>query len=169
MVTNNGSITFDTAITVSANVMSKTIARYGILEFVDNTNGQSYTFGVATVSTSPFNFDYSVSNHLATCNGLPTNSNTFADSTSFIPEPESWYNIVVIFHKGTLSAYVNGKLISTKSGGDNTVAVCPSAKLIVGGWWDGDPASINGKLDEIRLYNRVLNADEIAELSKEFH
>lgn len=168
LVTNNGSITFDTAFTVSANVMSRAIGRYAIVEFLDNTNGQSYSLGVGTTSTSPFNLDYGVSNHLATCGSFPVTANLFMDTASFLPEPESWYNMVVIFHKGNMSAYINGNLVTTKTGGDATVKICPSAKVIVGGWWDGDPASINGKLDEIRIYNRVLNADEITELSKEF-
>ena len=168
LVTNNGSIKFDTAVTLSANIMTRTGGRYGIMELVDNTNGQSYAVGMATGSTPPYRFDYSVSNHLATCGSISSNANIFSDTATFIPEVESWYNLIVTFHKGTLSAYVNGKLVRTRSGGDNTVALCPSAKVIIGGWWDGDPAAINGKIDEVRIYNRVLNADEIAELSKEF-
>lgn len=168
LVTNNGSIKIDTAYTVSVDLMNRTNGRYTILDMVDNTNAESYCFGVGSVQSSPYTIDYNVSNHLATCNSNPLISNLFADTTSFVPEPESWYNIIVIFHKGTLSSYVNGKLIATRSGGDSTVTICPSAKVLIGGWWDGDPASIDGKLDEVRLYNRVLNADEIAALSKEF-
>jgi hypothetical protein len=40
--------------------------------------------------------------------------------------------------------------------------------MIVGGWWDGDPASLNGTMDEVRLYNRVLTANEINFLARNF-
>jgi len=42
----------------------------------------------------------------------------------------------------------------------------PNAKFVVGGWWSGGPLSINGKMDNVRLYNRELSADEIAILSQ---
>jgi hypothetical protein len=38
----------------------------------------------------------------------------------------------------------------------------------VGAWWVGDLESMNGKLDNIRLYNRVLTPHEIATLSSNY-
>jgi hypothetical protein len=59
-------------------------------------------------------------------------------------------------------------LVSTKTGTGTSALLCPASQIIVGGWWNNDMETPNGKIDEIRLYNRVLNADEIAELSKNF-
>jgi hypothetical protein len=44
---------------------------------------------------------------------------------------------------------------------------CDIADLLIGGWWKNDIVSIDGKLDEVRLYNRVLTDCEIDELAKE--
>jgi Concanavalin A-like lectin/glucanases superfamily len=68
-----------------------------------------------------------------------------------------------------MTVYLNANAISTSQAAVGTRGlICSSAELNIGGWWDGDPESINGELDEVRLYNRVLNADEIAALSKNF-
>ncbi len=48
---------------------------------------------------------------------------------------------------------------------------CSESNFVVGGWWNGGNSgleTINGKLDEIRMYNRVLTAKEIAWLSRNF-
>jgi Concanavalin A-like lectin/glucanases superfamily len=168
LITNNGSIKFDTAFSLSFDIMLRNAGRFAFVNMVDNTTATAFSFGVGTTAISPYNVDFDVSDSLATCASALSISNLAGDSSAFVPASESWYNLLTIFHKGTLQIYVNGRLISTKTEASSTVPICPNAKMIVGGWWDGDPTSINGKLDEVRLYNRVLNTDEIAELSKNF-
>jgi len=46
--------------------------------------------------------------------------------------------------------------------------LCPSSQFIVGAWWNGGQQGINGKLDNIRLYNRNLTAKEIITLSQSY-
>jgi hypothetical protein len=48
------------------------------------------------------------------------------------------------------------------------VLSCPAANVIIGGWWSRDPQSINGEIDEVRMYNRTLNATLIAWLARNF-
>ncbi|MHA4811984.1 LamG domain-containing protein [Flavitalea flava] len=168
VVTNNGSIKFDTAFTISQNVMIRNWSGQTFSVMVNRSNGTGVSFGIGLGTPGINNFNFTVTTNLATCDKPVDYFNTVVDTSSLILQPESWYNVVGIFHNGTLQIYVNGKLVSTKTGASSTVAVCPQAQFVVGGWWDADPQSINGKLDEVRLYNRVLNADEIAELSKDF-
>ena len=169
LVTNNGSIKFDTAFTLSIDVMTVNFELQDFVTMVQNNTGSGVTFGVGLGVGTTNRFDFAVSDSTAGCNDIISGSNSVIDTTQFIVQPESWYNIVSIFHKGTLQIYVNGKLVSTQTGANTTVPICTAAQLIVGGWWQGAPtASLNGKLDEVRLYNRVLNADEIAQLASEF-
>jgi hypothetical protein len=168
LVTNNGSIAFDTAFTVSLECMVRTNAtRQSFITMVNNATGMGPSFLVsASIPGQPY-LDFGVPDGTNTCDNFGTD-NSLTDSTDFIPQPESWYNIVSVFHKGIMQIYVNGTLISTKTRTNAIAHVCPGAQVIIGGWWQGDPISINGKIDEVRLYNRVLNADEIAELAKNF-
>jgi hypothetical protein len=167
-VTNNGSIHFDTAFSISLDVSVTSLKNMAFLTLVDNAtaNGVSFGFGMGIVGLN--NLDFSTSDSLSNCGNFVAANNNFADTTLFIPQPGVWYNLIGIYHKGMLTVYTDGKLISTYTVPGTTVPVCLSSKVIVGGWWDGDPQSIDGKLDEVRLYNRVLNADEIAALSKNF-
>jgi hypothetical protein len=169
LVTNNGSISFDTAFTVSIECMVRTNAyRQGFITMVNNATGYAPSFLVSASIPNLPNLDFGVPDSTGTCDTYGTTDGKLTDTTSFVLQPESWYNIVNVFYKGTIQTYINGNLISTKTGGSSTAHVCPGAQVVIGGWWENDPISINGKLDEVRLYNRVLNADEIAELAKNF-
>jgi hypothetical protein len=37
---------------------------------------------------------------------------------------------------------------------------------VIGAWWSGDLIPVNGSMDELKIYNRVLNPDEISQLAK---
>ena len=168
-VANNGSIKFDTAISISVNVMLRAFGTNDFISFMDNSSSKAFVFGMGTGAPGLTNFGYGFGDSLATCSTWGTVEYQSSDTTGFIPQPESWYNYVVTFERGTMKCYVNGSLVSTRTAKSTYVPIPDCATLNVGGWWDGDAgAGLNGKLDEFRLYNRVLNADEIAELAKDF-
>jgi len=88
------------------------------------------------------------------------------------PNPLSlnrWYNITAIRNGSKLQLYVNGKL---QISGSNSIFNTISAKTLFIG---GDPnevkqnpdAAFNGKLDDIRIYNRSLDSTEIQSLYHE--
>jgi hypothetical protein len=170
IVTNNGSIKFDTAFALSFNFTQTNPGLQTFLSLVNVTDGTGPTFSVGTTLPGiPF-LNWGASDSTAGCdNSGVKDPNVINNTTSFIPQSGAWYNAVCIYHKATTQIYINGKLISTKTGTGSKAMVCPAAQLVVGGWWNyGDKENMIGKLDEIRLYNRTLNADEIAELSKDF-
>jgi len=69
---------------------------------------------------------------------------------------------------GLLQTYVNGVLNSILAGPGSAALLCANSEVIIGGWWDGNVIGLNGKLDEIRLYNRVLTPHEITTLTQNF-
>jgi hypothetical protein len=170
-VANNGSIKFDTALSISLNFMQ--LSQINFQEFMCMVNpingyGPSFAVGVGVLGSNKF-IGMGVADSLAGCNNTGANGpNLLNDTTSYIPQLGSWYNLVATYHKGTMNIYINGKLISTKIIGSTKILLCPASQVVIGGWWDGDPGYFNGKLDEVRLYNRVLNSDEITELAKNF-
>gem|GEM_PF-895371 len=185
-VNNNGSYKVDTAFSVSLDFMLRSNAYYtggynffGLMVFlsiVDTATGNGPTFDLGmTLPNLPQYFAFGINggNGVNDCSSSGAgNLANISDTTHFTPQLGSWYNAICTFTKGTVSVYINGQLVSTvKNPNSSKVVFCPSAKFVVGGWWN-DPNSgslnINGKMDEVRFYNRTLNAKEIAWLSRNF-
>jgi hypothetical protein len=180
IVANNGVYKVDTAFSLSFDFMIHANAYYsgggnydGLMSFLsitNTTNGNGPTFNIGlTVPGMPQNFTFGINSGTSDCStsGV-TNPQNLTDTTSFIPQVGSWYNAICTFTKGSASVYINGKLVNTKIGSLGTALFCPSANFVVGGWWNSSPENINGKLDEVRMYNRTLNAKEISWLSRNF-
>ena len=169
VVPNNGSIVFDTALTISFNAMPRTATNPAYISMVENTTGKGPSFLIGTAFPGSTNFIYSITNNDVACTSVQTGSQVSNLNSGTTLLPEAWYNVICTFRAGVMKLYINGNLIGTQNSANTTMHTCPNAQLIVGGWWNGDPgASFNGKLDEVRLYNRVINSDEIKELSKSF-
>jgi hypothetical protein len=167
-VTNNGSIKFDSAFTISVNFMELNSSMGQVLASmvkVEDGKGPSFLAGNSIVGMS--NVQFSVVRSSSTCDEYGNDKST-VDTSGFIPQAGTWYNLICTFNKGNLRMYLNGKLISEQTTTDPLAHVCPNAKFVAGGWWQNDPESINGKLDEVRLYDRALNAAEIAKLAQGF-
>jgi hypothetical protein len=170
-VTNNGSINFDTAFSLSYDVMINTPTTQVFISMVNTSTGLGPSFEVgASLATLP-NTDFYVNDVSASCDSAgetpPDNPASLTD-TSFVPQPGAWYNVIAIYHKGTIQTYVNGVLNSTLSGPGTAALLCSSSDIVIGGWWDGGGDNMNGKLDEIRLYDRVLTPHEITTLAQNF-
>jgi hypothetical protein len=170
IVTNNGSIKFDTAFSVSMSFMERdNSSRAMLLSMLNTATGKGVTFGVGNSNPTTHEVIFGIISNLATCDDAATAMNVENDTAhNFIPQPDSWYNIVCTFSHGVQEIYINGVLTSRQSGPYTSTRICPDAKVVVGGWWDGDAVSINGKIDNVRLYNRVLLPQEIAMLAQHF-
>ena len=169
-VTNNGSIKFDTAWSVSLAFMvnDSSLHQYYVC-MVDPATGSGPSFVLGNALAGVHNFAVGTEDVTLGCSAPGTNDNIdITDTTSLVPVPGSWYNAVAIYHKGTVQVYLNGKLNSTKTGIGTAANFCPSSQIVIGAWWNGDPLSLNGKLDNIRLYNRVLTPHEIVALSSNY-
>ena len=171
LVTNNGSIDFDTAFSVSFDFMINAVQQQVFISMVNPVNGQGPSFIVdASIPGLP-NLSFFANDVTGSCSaaGQTTvqNPNVIAD-TSIAPVPGSWYNAICIYHKGTIQFYVNGVLTNTLVGPGTAALLSPQSQIVVGGWWNTQPLTLNGKLDEVRLYNRVLTPHEIVTLSQHF-
>jgi len=170
IVTNNGSIKFDTDYTISLDCAINSTLAQGFASMIDNTTGlgPSFIIGI-NVGDGRGNNDIAFGSVDASsnCSSWGVGYST-VNYSSYTPSIGKWYNIISIYHNGTLSIYINGALITTTPTIGVQAFLCSNSQFIAGGWWQGGPISINGKLDEVRLYNRVLNSDEIQELAKNF-
>lgn len=78
-----------------------------------------------------------------------------------------WYHVVAIFTDSVQKIYINGSLASSFKQNFATLNRCSNNPyLLIGCWWSGDVISLHGSMDELRIYNRALNQDEITQLAK---
>ncbi|RYZ21526.1 MAG: LamG domain-containing protein [Chitinophagaceae bacterium] len=82
-----------------------------------------------------------------------------------IPADE-WHEVVVQAGQGVQSVYIDGVLSTQQRIGNADFSVCPDAPFYFGKWWDLDPRSFDGLLDNIRIYTRLLSAEEIEALAR---
>jgi hypothetical protein len=185
IVSNNGAYKVDTAFSVSCDFMIRSAAYYSggydfsglqvFLSIVNVSTGTGPTFDMGmTVPNEPQYFTFGVNGAQgADCSGYGYNNpSNIPDSTHFIPQLGSWYNVVCTYSKNTTTVYVNGQLVSSMTNPNtSSVVFCSDANFVVGGWWNGGGSGfegIRGKLDEVRFYNRVLTPHEITWLARNF-
>lgn len=79
-----------------------------------------------------------------------------------------WYFITLVKDNNKIKYYLNGKLLSTDYA-DNGCSNSSDGRLRIGVHRDGirSHSSFKGKVDDLRIYNRVLTDDEIVSLYKE--
>lgn len=90
--------------------------------------------------------------------GQSTWNNTNVETATPYP-PDMWHHIVGIRQGSTLSFYVNGQLMQTKTHPEAALNVDNNQTLIIGdhNWGPNFP----GQVDELAVYNRALSASEI--------
>ena len=77
-------------------------------------------------------------------------------------ETNKWYYFAVTVDNGLVSVYINGekrfegKRVQDLFRGEKAIFVLGV------NWWD---PPFKGKIDELRIYNKVLTADEVKELA----
>lgn len=167
LANNNGKIRFDSALTISLDVMQRGFGRYTFLSMIEYNTGFGPSFNVGTSVPKDKSFTFTVIDQDAPCDNFATAAESSGVNTGFEIQSEIWYNVICTFNRGILKTYVNGQLLSTSSSKDKSIRNCPQNQLLIGGWWKLDPeASLNGKIDNVRLYDRELNSKEIERLSK---
>ena len=75
----------------------------------------------------------------------------------------TWYHVAAVVRGSNVSLYINGKLDAS---GKRSIAAPTTTEPLTfgyGGWNDHYP----GILDDVRIYNRALTAEEIAKLHSE--
>ena len=72
-------------------------------------------------------------------------------------ETGSWYHVAVTYDRNYLSFYINGNLDSSF---EETEPLYSNVHSVLIGKTNNNYYYFNGKIDEVRIYNRALTADE---------
>ncbi len=88
------------------------------------------------------------------------------DYTSFAPAPalNQWYCIVLTYNSGIMKFYQDGVLISSTSTFGSRMDSCSGSNIRIGYHLDFDPIPMNGKVDEVRFYDRAISQEEVSSL-----
>ncbi|MBS1511614.1 MAG: gliding motility-associated C-terminal domain-containing protein [Bacteroidetes bacterium] len=94
-------------------------------------------------------------------------SNNFLIGTTTMGTNQCWYNLTFTYKNGIWKIYVNGilenqDLTQTKF----IIQDGPASKIALGKKGESSGDYYKGKMDEVRIYNRVLNQAEITALSQ---
>lgn len=95
--------------------------------------------------------------------GSDSTASTLSEAKGLTPTTGTWYHVAGVYDKtaNTVSLYVNGVLQSTSPA---TTAWKATNQTVIGhGKWNGAPVDyVNGSIDDVRFYDRVLTAAELA-------
>ena len=167
-VADNSNLLSPSSLTVSFLINLKTFSsRNVMISKVNFADDLGFAYGLGTVYDNSYHFGFTINPSGADCSssGYNTAPNTISDGNTI--SPNTWYHVVAVFSDSIQKIYVNGSLRSSASKNYASVNQCSNDKtFLIGAWWQGDIIYLNGSMDEIRVYNRELNQDEINELAK---
>jgi hypothetical protein len=96
--------------------------------------------------------------------GVKTANGMVTDSADSAPK-NNWNHIIMTWDGSTKRVYVNGLLKRTKSLPGTSIDYNNKSGLFIG--YDSEAGFFNGKIDDIRIYNRVLSLSEMNQLNNE--
>ena len=163
----------------TSNVLKPREATISIWVNVDqiSNSGQGYAFNpiiLATNTRSPGTFmeAYSMyvrmsNRQLLTVMTNPSPVNEIYFSGSNVPD-DTWHHYVLTYDDNTMKTYMDGVLLNTKSKGFNSAGTFSNEQVRVGSSmnWNNNRA-LDGAVDDIQIYNRVLSDAEVMALFQE--
>ncbi len=104
-----------------------------------------------------------------TQNGIGTSINDWDNGVgSSVPiSPGEWHLVVATLKDGVVSGYLDGELIDTDNITGGSTINLDTHELQIGRDTPGATEYFEGKIDDVRIYNRAINAAEVAALFNE--
>jgi len=140
-VQHSSSLNISGALTISAWVYFDDLSGFPMIVNKRASTGHAYQF-------------YSTSNKLAFTNGTAATSTTSLSTNT-------WYHVAVVANSGTATFYLNGS--SDGSGSIASTMPTNTENVWLGGMsWASN--YLNGRLDEVAIFNTALNSTQIASM-----
>jgi gliding motility-associated-like protein len=121
--------------------------------------GTQYQVGLG-YSAQPGAF-FGVNSPATGCSNQIATNNNYVKTGAGTPALNQWHCLVVSFDAGLQKIYLDGVLIETSTASFSTMNICSNSDMQIGSWWSGDPQFFQGKIDDLRFYNRELNQSEV--------
>ena len=151
------------AISFSVNASNTNLGRIFNKADFNTALGAATVFGFEPVVPNVLHFGVTKDNNVCSNYSDLNNTNELPSYRIFLPN--QWYNVVVQFNHGVQSIYMNGQLVSAMYTPNTSFPMCNNAPMYFGIWWLQDLRAFSGRLDNIRIYTRALQEDEIRYLN----
>lgn len=163
-ISDNGKLS-PKAITISALINTETATPQSIVGKIEYSTGFAATYHLGINYDVQYGYFFGVTPFSASCfQQYPYDpSNPFAKTTNSFSTYQ-WHCLVGTFQDSLLKIYVDGVLQDTKVTNYKDLIQCSNTQLLIGSWWVGDNLKFKGKIDEVRVYDRALNAAEVVAL-----
>jgi hypothetical protein len=157
------------SVTISFQVMVNTINRRHVtVSKINFQTGASLSYGIHCSQPTDNKWNFGVTPGTDPCSSLYSYDPSGSVYSNQI-QASKWYSVIASFAGGVEKLYVDGVLISSKTRTFANAKKCDNGDLMIGGWWSSDIVSIDGKIDEVRLYKRELSDCEIAKLANSWN
>jgi hypothetical protein len=161
-VPHNASLNITSAITIALWASPARIGTQDLVKKAKHGSINGYEFTLATTSGSP------APNRPFVRFNQPSSGDDYRLSARFAsvyPIDGTWVHYTATYDGDTIKFYINGVLDTLKYAkvtiGTNNIP------LSIGAEWDGNSSRIyQGRLDEVRIYNRALNAAEVYSIAQ---
>ena len=158
-ITSNDPTKNDTTFSISAWINVDNINTFNPIVTVYGSTAATRKYIFRTTNTNELQFI--VYDESGVLTAIPTKSNALTAGT--------WYHVVAIANGGNFEIYLDGTSVATGTGSNaNTDA---TADLIIGSRDDYAVGSsvnnFNGKIDQVRIFDRALDAGEVEQLYNE--
>lgn len=160
-VADNGNLS-PKAITVTAWVYSENATAQSITGKIQKNTGFHSTFHIGINYDVQAGFFWGLAPGGSPCfQQIPYNpNNPFVTSPDFF-STNAWHCVVGTFKDSVQKLFIDGVLVKTRKNNFKDLDQCTNTNFMIGRWWDGDPIPFKGMIDEVRVYNRELNQQEI--------
>lgn len=125
--------------------------------------GGTQSFHLMCNYTTAASFQVIKSGRCSSSNVVDDWSSVFADNAAYI-NLNTWNCIVAVFDGTSQKIYLNGSKVADMPISFGEMGGCSDTEMRFGYWWDGQTYTYKGSMDEIRIYNRALSADEVVKL-----
>ena len=113
------------------------------------------------VNATPF---FSVIDPTTSCTEKVLSTYVFAAVSPNAIQTNQWYCIVNTFENGVQKLFVDGVLVSQQNLSFTQAKACNNTNFLIGSWWQGDLNFFQGKIDDVRFYDRAISQQEVNSL-----
>lgn len=161
IVLDNGKLS-PKAITVVALVYPESSTAQSITGKIQKNTGFHSTFHIGINYDVQAGFFWGLAPGGSSCNQqIPYNpNNPFLTSPDFF-STNTWHCVVGTYSDSVQKLYIDGVLVKSRKNNFKDLDQCTNTNFLIGRWWDGDPIPFKGKIDEVRVYNREINQQEV--------
>ncbi|OSZ79097.1 hypothetical protein CAP35_12850 [Chitinophagaceae bacterium IBVUCB1] len=162
-VASNAGITMGSKMTISFQFKTKNKRGQVLIsksDTINNANYKQFQVGINYPSLGDSGLMLSTE-HDFDCITTSGTFNNYSFSKSTIDT--NWHCAIMVFDSSYKRIYLDGLLVANdtvKTGNMYSIDSCNGGVLKIGSWWQSDPQSFDGQIDEIRIYKRILNTQE---------